>query len=305
MAPAGLFFLADFVQERADPSVHDRGLPVMPEPPHAPGGQEDDGKDDQPRFPSARHGRPFPVSIIPPPPRGRKTVGKPRPGCVVAGRRAEDRGSYGMRRQRQRFGSMAAERRATQANHGSHRGAGGAARVWRSCGTKRSIGQRPNGGTGCFLVLFGRRYPRQVLVAREGGARGVRTCSRGRGGLSPRGFRRSGRNTSASSASIARRPVPSGCSPTSTARSRSRLPSSGIKTDDNDLAANHRAAVNGFALAEPPSDPLWQKFQLILRHRRDLVQKASTLRGQIKEHLQAAMPGYAECFPRLWATPTR
>jgi len=80
-----------------------------------------------------------------------------------------------------------------------------------------------------------------------------------------------------------------------------RLPADpGNKTDDTDLAANHRAAVNGFALAEPPSDPFWQQFQLLIRHRRDQVQKASTLCCQIKEHLQAALPGYAACFQDFW-----
>ena len=84
-----------------------------------------------------------------------------------------------------------------------------------------------------------------------------------------------------------------------------RLPADpGVKTDDNDLAANHRAAVNGFALGEPVSGPVWEELYLLVRQRRDLVRKSSTLCCQIKEHLQAAMPGYADCFPKLWDKPT-
>lgn len=77
----------------------------------------------------------------------------------------------------------------------------------------------------------------------------------------------------------------------------------GNKTDDTDLAAISRAAINGFALVEPKLDEFWRQLQLLVRHRRDLVQKASTLCCQIKEHLDAALPGYAACFPTLWEHP--
>ncbi len=43
--------------------------------------------------------------------------------------------------------------------------------------------------------------------------------------------------------------------------------------------------------------------QLLVRHRRDLVIKLSILCCQIKEHLDAALPGYAACFPTLWEHP--
>jgi transposase len=72
------------------------------------------------------------------------------------------------------------------------------------------------------------------------------------------------------------------------------------KTDDNDLAAIHRAAVNGFALREAAPSDEWRQLQLCIRHRRDLVRKASALACQIREHLDAAMPGYAACFDKLW-----
>src|SRR5712691_4215188 len=47
----------------------------------------------------------------------------------------------------------------------------------------------------------------------------------------------------------------------------------GNKTDDTDLAAIHRAAVNGFALIEPTLDDAWQTLRLLERYRRDLVRK--------------------------------
>ena len=77
----------------------------------------------------------------------------------------------------------------------------------------------------------------------------------------------------------------------------------GVKTDDNDLAAIHAAAVSGFALTEPAIDPFYRTFQLLIRHRRDAVGKASQLRCQIQEHLEAAWPGYAACFGDLFARP--
>lgn len=72
------------------------------------------------------------------------------------------------------------------------------------------------------------------------------------------------------------------------------------KTDDTDLAAIHRAAVNGFALAEAVRSEPWASLQLLARHRRGLVQHNSALCCQIREHLEAAMPGYAACFSELW-----
>jgi transposase len=74
----------------------------------------------------------------------------------------------------------------------------------------------------------------------------------------------------------------------------------GNKTDDTDLVALQRAALNGFALLEARLDPAWQELQLLVRHRRDLVFKTSTLCCQIREHLDAAWPGYTACFGMLW-----
>jgi transposase len=73
-----------------------------------------------------------------------------------------------------------------------------------------------------------------------------------------------------------------------------------IKTDDNDLAAIHLTAVNGFALLEATPTEFWRHLQLLIRQRRDLVRKASALACQIREHLDAAFPGYAACFDHLW-----
>ncbi|HEX4562100.1 MAG TPA: transposase [Gemmatimonadales bacterium] len=72
------------------------------------------------------------------------------------------------------------------------------------------------------------------------------------------------------------------------------------KTDDTDLKGITRAAVNGFALAEPASDPLFTALQLWVRHRRDLVEKSTTLRCQIREHLGACFPGYERCFDNVF-----
>jgi transposase len=74
----------------------------------------------------------------------------------------------------------------------------------------------------------------------------------------------------------------------------------GNKTDDTDLAALHRAAVNGFALVEATLDESWTTLQLLVRHRRDLVVKTTILSCQIREHLEAAFPGLAAGFGKLW-----
>ena len=70
----------------------------------------------------------------------------------------------------------------------------------------------------------------------------------------------------------------------------------GNKTDDTDLSAIHRAAVNGFGLLEHEPDPIFVRLQLLARHRRRLVQKNVMLRQQMLEHLHSYMPGYARCF---------
>ena len=77
----------------------------------------------------------------------------------------------------------------------------------------------------------------------------------------------------------------------------------GNKTDDTDLSAIHRAAVNGFGLLEHEPDPLYVRIQLLARHRRDLVEKSVTLRNQIGEQLQSMMPGYAQCFADVFDGP--
>ena len=78
----------------------------------------------------------------------------------------------------------------------------------------------------------------------------------------------------------------------------------GNKTDDTDLAGIHRAAVNGFGLSEPELPADYEQLRLFIRHRRDLVVKASSLRCQLRERLHALMPGYDHCFDDIWAAPT-
>jgi transposase len=77
----------------------------------------------------------------------------------------------------------------------------------------------------------------------------------------------------------------------------------GNKTDDTDLAAIHRATVTGCALLEATRDEAWTTLQLVIRHRRDLVVKGAALNCQIRDHLEAALPGYAACFDKLWESP--
>jgi transposase len=74
----------------------------------------------------------------------------------------------------------------------------------------------------------------------------------------------------------------------------------GNKTDDTDLSAIHRATVTGCALLEATRDEAWTTLQLVIRHRRDLVRKGAALNCQIREHLEAALPGFAACFDKLW-----
>jgi transposase len=74
----------------------------------------------------------------------------------------------------------------------------------------------------------------------------------------------------------------------------------GNKTDDADLGALHRATVTGCALLEATRDEAWTTLQLLVRHRRDLVCKGVALNCQIREHLDAALPGFAACFDKLW-----
>lgn len=78
------------------------------------------------------------------------------------------------------------------------------------------------------------------------------------------------------------------------------------KTDDNDLDAIFRAAVNGFGLLEKPVDPIHQQLQILARHRRDLVKKRAKLQCQIRHHLELALPGFGALFDGddLWTQVT-
>jgi len=77
----------------------------------------------------------------------------------------------------------------------------------------------------------------------------------------------------------------------------------GNKTDDTDLTAIHRATVTGCALLESTRDEAWTTLQLVIRHRRDLVRKGAALNCQVRDHLEAALPGFAACFDKLWESP--
>jgi transposase len=67
----------------------------------------------------------------------------------------------------------------------------------------------------------------------------------------------------------------------------------GNKTDDTDLLAITRAAVNGFGLIEPALDDVHIRLRLLARHRRDLVRKNADARNQIHAELDARLPGLA------------
>jgi transposase len=77
----------------------------------------------------------------------------------------------------------------------------------------------------------------------------------------------------------------------------------GYKTDDRDLAAMHRATVTGCALLEATRDEAWTTLLLLVRQRRDLVRKGAALNCQIRDHLEAALPGFAACFDKLFDSP--
>jgi hypothetical protein len=62
----------------------------------------------------------------------------------------------------------------------------------------------------------------------------------------------------------------------------------------------HRATVTGCALLEATRDEAWTTLQLLIRHRRDLGRKGAALNCQIRDHLEAALPGYPACFDKLW-----
>lgn len=83
-----------------------------------------------------------------------------------------------------------------------------------------------------------------------------------------------------------------------------RMPANpGNKTDENDLYAQHRAAVAGFGLCEIELEPPYRDLQLRARHRRNLIEKSAALACQIRDHLHLAMPGYAGLFERLFELP--
>src|SRR5262245_23243431 len=70
----------------------------------------------------------------------------------------------------------------------------------------------------------------------------------------------------------------------------------GNKTDDTDLAAIFRAAVNGFGLVQPCWPAPYLELQQLCRQRRDLVHKTTALRCQIQETVHQLLPGYTALF---------
>ena len=79
----------------------------------------------------------------------------------------------------------------------------------------------------------------------------------------------------------------------------------GTKTDDIDLAAIHRASVDGLAMQPEVLDAASQQWRLLVRHRRDLVDKCTRLKNQLKETFHAYLPGYAGLWEdeNFWKSP--
>jgi transposase len=72
------------------------------------------------------------------------------------------------------------------------------------------------------------------------------------------------------------------------------------KTDDTDLAAIHRTAINGFGLTEPVVPEDYLQLRTWARHRRDLVRKTTALRCQITDLIHEGFPGYENCFVNMF-----
>ena len=80
-----------------------------------------------------------------------------------------------------------------------------------------------------------------------------------------------------------------------------RMPADpGNKTDETDLYAQHRAAVAGFGLCELELESPYRELQLRGRHRRNLIEKSSSIACQIKEHMHLSLPGYTTLFDHLF-----
>lgn len=80
-----------------------------------------------------------------------------------------------------------------------------------------------------------------------------------------------------------------------------RMPANpGNKTDETDLYAQHRAAVAGFGLTDKELESPYRELQVRIRHRRNLIEKASSIACQIKEHMHLSLPGYSTLFKHLF-----
>lgn len=79
----------------------------------------------------------------------------------------------------------------------------------------------------------------------------------------------------------------------------------GNKTDETDLAAIHRAALLGLAMTNEVLSARDMAWRVLTRHRRDLVEKAATLKVQLKEMIHAYLPGFTALWPadHFWDTP--
>jgi len=77
----------------------------------------------------------------------------------------------------------------------------------------------------------------------------------------------------------------------------------GQKTDPNDLNAMTRGMIVGYGAEEPGLPERWLEWRLVSRERENFVRKTATLRNQMKERLEALLPGYAALFGAFWQAP--
>ena len=79
----------------------------------------------------------------------------------------------------------------------------------------------------------------------------------------------------------------------------------GNKTDETDLAAIHRAALIGLAMKNEVLSEQDHAWRVLTRHRRDLVEKAATLKVQLKEMIHAYLPGFTDLWAaeHFWESP--
>lgn len=76
----------------------------------------------------------------------------------------------------------------------------------------------------------------------------------------------------------------------------------GTKTDPIDTEAIHRAALAGLGMIPEPLSDEQLQWRLLTRRRRDLVGKAAKLKTQLKETIEAYLPGFTREWKDFWGS---